>query len=392
VSAAKAARGASGPGSPRHKRVVVKVGTSTITDSRGHIDEAALVRIVGQMAGLAREGHEMVLVTSGAIAAGLEPLGLEARPTRIAELQATASVGQGLLMHRYTELFAKDGIVTGQVLLTQGDITHRAQFLHAQAALKALLALGAVPVVNENDTTAVEEIRYGDNDLLAALVAMLVKADLLVLLTDIEGLCAVDPRTHAQAKLIERVERITPEIERMAGGAGTHHGSGGMVTKLAAAQIATSSGIPMVIACGGRDGVLTDAAGGRAVGTYFAPSPKALSARKLWIAFARQVRGSVVVDDGARDAICSRGTSLLPAGVVKVKGRFSVGDAVDIVDGAGELVARGLTNFSAHELDQVKGLRSAEVARRLPEHEYDEVVHRDCLVVFEQDETGAVDG
>lgn len=379
-------------GGLKNKRIVVKVGTSTITDSRGHIDRAAIARIVSQMADLERAGHEMVLVTSGAIAAGLDPLGLETRPTRMADLQATASVGQGLLMHRYTELFAKDGIVTGQVLLTQGDITHRAQFLHAQAALKALLGLGAVPIVNENDTTAVEEIRYGDNDLLAALVAMLVKADLLVLLSDIEGLCAVDPRTHEQAALVERVERITPEIERMAGGAGTHRGSGGMATKVAAAQIATSSGIPMVIACGAREGALMDAAKGRPVGTYFAPSRRAVSARKLWIAFARQVRGSVVVDDGARDAICSRGTSLLPAGVTRVKGRFSVGDAVDIMDLAGTVVARGLVNFSAHELDQVKGLRSDEVARRLPEHGYDEVVHRDCLVVFERDETGVVHG
>lgn len=368
------------------RRAVVKLGTSTITDERGRLEEERMGALVQQMADLRRSGCEIVLVTSGAIAAGLDALGFERRPRSIPELQATASVGQGRLMQRYAELFARHDVVVGQVLLTQFDITHRAQYLHASNAFKALLGHGVVPVVNENDTTAVEEIRFGDNDTLAALVAILVKADLLILLSDIPGLYEADPRRGGEERLVTRVDRITADVERMAGGSGSHHGSGGMVTKIAAARIATSARIGMVIADGRRPGVISDAVAGEDVGTYFAPAKRTLPARKLWIAFARQVRGSVVVDDGARDAICCRGTSLLPAGVVGVRGRFSVGDAVDIVDREGAVVGRGLTNFTADELETVKGLRSEQVAERLPDNQSDEVVHRDCLVIFETDD------
>lgn len=370
-------------------RLVVKLGTSTITDPGGRIDDARMADLVSQMARLAKSGSELVVVTSGAIAAGLEPLGFDKRPRSMPDLQAIASVGQGLLVNRYARLFGEHGIVVGQVLLTQHDITHRAQYLHARDALKALLKHGVVPVVNENDTTAVDEIRFGDNDTLAALVAILVKADLLILLTDIPGLLAADPKKGGSPELVKRVARITPDIERMAGGAGTHHGSGGMVTKVSAARIATSARVPMVIADGRRPDVILDAAKGKEVGTYFEPARKAIPARKLWIGFGRQVRGSIVVDDGARDAICSRGRSLLPAGVIEVRGRFAVGDAIDIRDRAGSLLGRGLSNFSARELDQVRGLRSERVAELLPDNQSAEVIHRDCLVIFDEKGTGS---
>lgn len=370
------------------RRVVVKVGSSTITDERGRIDAAALDALVAQIAAVRQAGHQVVLVSSGAIAAGLDALAFDGRPSSVPELQATASVGQGLLMQRYAELFSRRALVAGQVLLTQDDITQRAQYLNARNALKALLDHGVVPVINENDATAVEEIRLGDNDTLAALVAILVKADLLVMLTDTEGLYAADPRHHEASRLIDRVETITPEIERAAGGAGTARGSGGMQTKIAAAHIATSARCAVVIAHGGRPDVLVDAVADIPVGTYFAAQARPLSARKLWIAFARQVRGSIVVDDGACDAICLRGRSLLAAGVVGVHGRFAAGDAVTIAGMSGTVLGRGLTNFSAHELEEVKGLRTDQVERRLPDRESYEVVHRDSLVILGQPQTG----
>ncbi len=363
-------------------RIVVKVGSSTLTGEDGKPDRAYLASLVQQIAALRESGDEVVLVSSGAIAAGLEALGLQVRPDDIPTLQAVASVGQVRIIGTYSELFAKRKLPVGQVLLTRQDTAHRQQYVNACHTFERLLASGVLPVVNENDTTAVDEIRFGDNDTLAALVAIMVKADLVVLLTDIEGVYSSDPRTSGEACLLERVEEVTPDVEAAAGGPGSSIGSGGMSTKIEAAKMLMKAGIPTVVCDGRRQGVLADAAAGKPVGTLFAGGESGLRGRKLWIAFAKRPAGSVTIDDGAREALCSRGKSLLPAGVVKVSGTFGVGDAVTIRDSAGEVVARGLTGLSSEDLELVKGLKSAEIARTHPELAGTEVVHRDCLVVM----------
>lgn len=342
-----------------------------------------MAAIVDDIAVQVKKGKQVLLVTSGAIAAGVESLGLEKRPTSIPKLQAAASVGQGLLVHRYSELFAVHHIPVGQVLLTQFDTTHRQQYLNARNTLTKLLQYGAVPVINENDTTAVDEIKWGDNDTLAALVGLLAKADLLVLLSDIGGLHTGDPRVSKEAKLLDKIDKITDEIEALAGGIGSKFGSGGMVTKIQAAKIVTCAGIGMVIADGRERGAIGKIVAGKSVGTYFAPAEKCVSDKKLWIAYGRIPQGTVVVDDGARKALCFGGRSLLPAGVVRVRGRFSVGDAVEVADTSGEVFARGLTNFASGELEKIRGKRTDEIARAFPGQENEEVVHRDCLVILQ---------
>ncbi|HZD60862.1 MAG TPA: glutamate 5-kinase [Anaerolineae bacterium] len=364
------------------RRIVVKLGTSTITESTGGIDRPQLRNIVDQIAQLHSRGHQVVIVSSGAIAAGVEGLRLKSRPTTIPELQAAASVGQGLLLHEYTTLFNEHGLKVGQVLLTQYDVTHRQQYLNSRNALKTLLRLGIVPIINENDTTAIDEIKFGDNDTLAALVSNLIKADLLILLSDIEGLYTGNPRRAHGATLIEVVEDITSDIELLAGGAGTDFGSGGMVTKVQAARISVFAGIGMIIANGRRENVLVDIADAKKTGTFFAPRKKKLSAHKLWIAFGKVSTGSIVVDDGAVGALISSGKSLLPAGVIGSEGEFQEGDAVDIKDLHGNTFAKGITNYSFDEVDQIKGLKSSEVLSKFTDSVNEEVIHRDCLVIL----------
>jgi glutamate 5-kinase len=291
-------------------------------------------------------------------------------------------VGQARLIGIYSELFAKRGLAVGQVLLTRQDTHHRQQYVNACHTFDRLLASGAVPIVNENDTTAVDEIRFGDNDTLAALVGIMVKADLVVLLTDIEGVYSADPRESEEACLLERVDEVMPDVEAAAGGPGSKMGSGGMATKIEAAKTLMKAGIPTVVCDGRRPHVLEDVAEGKPVGTLFAGGESGLRGRKLWIAFAKRPAGSVTIDDGAREALCLRGKSLLPAGVVAVSGSFRSGDAVTIRDSAGEVVARGLVGLSSEELERVKGMKSAEIARVSPELAGTEVVHRDCLVVM----------
>jgi len=338
--------------------------------------------IVDQIASLVKQGKQALLVTSGAIAAGVEALGLEKRPSSIPKLQAAASVGQGLLVHRYSDLFARHRVPVGQVLLTQFDTTHRQQYLNARNTLTKLIEYGAVPVINENDTTAVDEIKFGDNDTLAAMVSLLAKADLLILLSDICGLYSDDPRECSEAKLLEQIDEVTEKVEALAGGVGSAFASGGMTTKIQAAKIVTSAGIGMVIADGREVNVVGRIAAGERVGTYFAPGSKSATDKKLWIAYGRIPQGTVVVDDGARKALCFQGRSLLPAGVLEVRGRFSVGDAVDVADPSGRIFARGLTNFASGELEKVKGLRTDDVATKLPGLQNEEVVHRDCLAIL----------
>jgi glutamate 5-kinase len=366
----------------RGKRIVVKVGTSTLTARDGRIDLEWLRELAGQVAALRADGAQVVVVSSGAIAAGVEAMGMPTRPKDLTGLQATAAIGQVRLIADYASVLGERDATVAQVLLTRHDTGHRQAYLFACRTLERLLDMGIVPIVNENDTTAVEEIRFGDNDTLAALVGVMIEADLVVLLTDIEGLYDADPRLVEDAALLEHVDELTDEMMAAAGGAGTDGGSGGMITKLEAAKILMKAGVPMVVCDGRREGVLVDAYRGLPVGTYFAGGVGEVEARKLWIAFARHPKGSVVVDGGARDALCLRGKSLLPAGVVRVEGTFAAGDPIAVVDANGVQVARGLADVSSADLDRIKGLKSAEIGNLAPELAGREVVHRDRLVIL----------
>ena len=365
------------------KRIVVKVGSSTLTGGgEGGLDRDYVQSLVDQIARIKSAGHEPVLVSSGAIAAGVSRLGLERRPTDMPSLQAAASVGQVALIEMYAALFASHGIAVGQVLLTRHDTGHRESFLHARDTFERLIGLGAVPIVNENDTVAVDEIRFGDNDTLAALVATMVNADLVVLLSDIEGLYDADPRLVETATLLDSVDEVTDELLDAAGEAGSEHGSGGMATKLEAARVLMRAGIPMVVCDGARGNVICDAVDGRQAGTVFEPGAGSLGARKSWIALGRRASGVVVIDEGATGALRHRKTSLLPAGVVAVEGTFVVGDAIVLMDEGRRVVGRGLAGLSSADIDLVKGLNSGEIAERYPGIAGTEVVHRDHLVVL----------
>jgi len=357
---------------------VVKVGTSSITSERGELDDAALAKLCGEVASARERGHQVVLVCSGAIAAGMPALGLDRRPTDLGTLQAIAAVGQPRLMERLGAVLAPHGLLAGQVLLTPHDFGVRSQYLHARETLRRLLDLGVVPVVNENDTVADDEIRYGDNDRLAALVSHLLGADVLVLLTDTPGLFTADPRLDDGASLIAEIVEVDAALEAVAGRSGTERGSGGMASKLAAAKIAAWSGVRAVIAGAGGDDVVVGAIEGAVVGTVVQPRAERLASRKLWIAFARAAVGRIVVDDGARRALCADHRSLLAAGVLEADGEFEVDDAVEIVDLGGVVFAKGITRYSSVQLAQVVGRRTAD----LPEGLSHEVVHRDDLVVL----------
>lgn len=356
------------------RRVVVKVGTTTLTRSNGKLDPTRVDRLVSELCTLLEAGREIVCVTSGAIAAGLAPLGLGRKPKDMPTLQAAAAVGQSHLMDAYATAFESRGHVCGQVLVTRSDFVHRQQYVNALNTFRRLLALGAVPVVNENDTVAIDEIRFGENDLLAALVANLVRADALVLLSDVDGL-----HSGRGGPLLDEVEAITAEVLRLAGGTSSGLGSGGMRSKLDAARIATASGIPVVIARF-RRGALTRILGGKPIGTLFHASTSKLTSRKAWIAYATEPRGRVHVDAGAARAVTVGNRSLLAAGVRRVEGTFVPGDAVDIVDEEGTSVARGLVGFSSEELDRIAGMDSKRISELLGGAR--EVVHRDELVVL----------
>ena len=360
--------------------VVVKYGTSSITDDDGRIDQDAVAKAAGEVAVVRNDGHQVVVVSSGAISAGLPALGLGgSRPADLPTLQAIAAVGQHRLMRTWDQHLSAHGLVAGQVLLAPLDFVHRQQYLHARQTLTRLLELGVIPVVNENDAVADDEIRFGDNDRLAALVAHLVGAHTLVLLTDTAGVFTADPRLDGQASLIEEIVSIDAELESSAGGAGSERGSGGMASKLAAAKIASWSGVRAVIAAASRPGVLADAVAGRAgIGTVVRPHERRLSARKLWIAFAVGASGTVIVDDGARAALIEGGRSLLPAGVVGVQGSFDPDDAVEIASADGRVFAKGLVRHGAATVSAWAGRRTVD----LPAEMQHEVVHRDDLVVL----------
>ncbi len=368
----------------RISRLVVKVGSGLVTAGDGGLDPLRIDALAGELAEVMRQGKEVVLVSSGAIVAGMARLGLRERPRSIPETQAAAAVGQSALMQHYDAAFGRHGRIVAQVLLTQADISARARYLNARNTLMTLLGHGVLPVVNENDTVAVEEIKFGDNDNLSALVAQLIDADLLVLLTDVDGLYTGDPLRDPHARRLERVEAITPEIERLAWSDAGRIAVGGMVTKLQAAQKASASGVPMVIASGREPGTLGRVLRGEPVGTFFPPRGDRLAARKRWIAFAVPPQGRLLVDAGARQALTERGKSLLPSGVVEIEGEFEAGEVVALcaAGGDGKEFARGLVNFDARELRKIGRARTQEIEGLLGYKSFDEVIHRDNLVVL----------
>lgn len=357
------------------QRLVVKIGASVLTDASGKPDLHRLTRLVDQLAGCLAQGREVIVVSSGAIACGMSLLGLARRPREVAQLQACAAVGQSELMRHYSHAFSAHGLPVAQVLLTQDDLADRSRCRNAKQTLRALLARRVVPVINENDAVAVEEIAFGDNDRLAALVACLLEAQLLVILSDVDGVLE-------HGRLIERIEDLNHTPHALALGASRETTTGGMASKLAAARIVRHRGIPLVIANGTTPDILPKILDGKPVGTLIVPPQRTLKLHKVWIAFsARRPAGTVVVDDGAAEALLRRGKSLLASGVKAVRGQFHAGESIAIVDEAERDVGRGISNFSSSDLARIRGLKSQQVAEALGRRAADEVVHRDNLVL-----------
>jgi glutamate 5-kinase len=358
---------------------VIKLGSSIVADERGEVRRDVLDQVCAQAAALRKAGRAVVLVTSGAIARGMRLMELPVRPSAMDELQAASAVGQGKLYRAYDELLAAHGVSSAQVLLTFFDMSARSHYLNARQTLSKLLDWGVVPVINENDTTTTDEISFGDNDFLAAQVAILLGAQQLLLLTDIDGLYTADPRRDPAARLIPEVKSFE-ELEQLDIGVSTSPlGSGGMRSKVVAAEMATAAGIPAAILNGTRPDALARALAGEPEGTHFLPQRQRVSSFKLWLKYAKPSHGRVVVDQGAERALRERGTSLLPVGVVEVHGDFEAGDAVDVAAN-GRPIGKGIVNYSAEELRQIKGLKTAEVRERLPRAS-EEAVHRDYFVL-----------
>ena len=362
------------------RRVVIKIGSSSLTGTAGAaLDPHSVTKIVDLAASLRKRGAEVVIVSSGAIAAGLAPLSLKVRPKDLATQQAAASVGQGLLIARYNENFSHHNIISSQVLLTTEDVVRRSHYQNAQQALNKLLSLGVVPIINENDTVGTQEIRFGDNDRLAALVALLIHADLLVLVSDIDALYDAPPQ-QVGAQAIHHVSQMSDIDSVVVGGAGSAGvGSGGMVTKIEAARISTGAGIPMLLTSLAQSGHALD---GENVGTYFEAQQSKANSRLLWLAHASTPRGRLVLDDGAVSAILERGVSLLPAGVTAVEGEFISGDTVELASQSGKVIARGLVAFDSEEIPQMLGRSTKELAASLGAEYERELVHRDDLVLL----------
>ncbi len=363
------------------RRVVIKVGSSVLSSPEG-IQQASVTRLVQDLATLRKTGKEVILVTSGAISSGMSRLGMKTRPKTIPGKQAAAAVGQIALMTLYERNFSQHDVRVAQILLTHDDLANRRRYLNAKHTMLTLLGAKILPIVNENDTVAVEEIQFGDNDNLSALVSVLVEADLLVILSDVAGLYDKDPRVHSEARLVSLVEKLDSTMFAQAGGAGTL-GRGGMLSKLQAAQKAAFSGIPTIIADGRQRDTLTAVFDlTRDTGTLFLPESDRLTSRKHWIAYTLKPAGELIVDAGASTAICERGRSLLPPGVRAVRGTFSEGECVTCFDDKGHAFARGLVNYSSDALEQIKGTRTSQIERILGYKVSDEVIHRDDLALL----------
>ncbi|KPK33903.1 MAG: gamma-glutamyl kinase [Betaproteobacteria bacterium SG8_40] len=364
------------------RRVVVKIGSSLITNGGQGLDHRALAHWAEQIADLRKRGYEVALVSSGAIAEGMQRLGWKKRPHAVYELQAAAAVGQMGLVQAYESCFREFGLHTAQILLTHDDLSDRTRYLNARSTVRTLIRLGAIPIINENDTVATDEIRFGDNDTLAALVTNLIEAHVLVILTDQAGLYTRDPRRDNQAELISNADAGDPALEKMAGGVGTHLGSGGMITKVLAAKRAARSGAHTIIVSGQEPDILRRLAAGESAGTLLRARTMTLAARKQWLADHLQVRGRIRLDDGAIKALISDHKSLLPIGVVEVSGSFERGEVVSCMDQAGNEIARGLINYNASETARILRTPSAQIEAKLGYVDEPELIHRDNLVLL----------
>ncbi|WP_418947743.1 glutamate 5-kinase [Phascolarctobacterium succinatutens] len=365
------------------KRIVIKVGTSTITYANGKRNFSQIDRLAREISDLQNQGKEMILVTSGAVAVGVDRMGLPGKPKTIPGKQAAAAVGQGVLMHTYEKFFADYGQIVAQVLITKTEAIDRHRYTNTRNTFMELMRQRVIPIVNENDVVALDELKIGDNDNMSALVAGIVDADLVIILSDVDGLYTDNPQTHPDAVIVPEVAEITPEIEASAGGVGSARGTGGMATKIQAAKAATSSGIHLVIASGTEKNAITRVLQGEELGTLFVSRENRLQFRKRWLAFGAKIAGSIVVDDGCAKAIRKAGgCSILPAGVFAVQGEFLTGSTVSVIDKDAHELARGLVHYSSAELEQIKGWNSGEIANILGHKNFDEVIHRDDLVIL----------
>ncbi|MGE1063186.1 glutamate 5-kinase [Megasphaera paucivorans] len=367
-----------------HKnRIIIKIGSSTLTHASGKLNYHRIEKLVMEIADLQNQGKQMILVTSAAVSAGMAPLGLSERPQNIREKQALAAVGQGVLMNIYEKMFRDYGQTVGQILLTRMDSYNRKNFMNLRNTLLTLLDMGVIPVINENDAVAIDELKIGDNDTLSAIVASIVDADLLVILSDVDGLYTANPLTHAEASVISQVDEINKHIYDIAGGAGTSRGTGGMYTKIQAAAIAAASGVDMVIASGSEADIIRRVCDGEVTGTLFKAKDTNLHTKKRWLVSGLRIHGSIIVDKGCRDAIVEHGSSVLPVGVVDVIGDFGEGDIIE-VSYDGLVVAKGIVNYDSGDVQRIKGVRTTKLSDILG-HDgcYEEVIHRDNLVVMQ---------
>lgn len=365
------------------RRIVVKVGSSTLTQENGKLDLPRMDNLVQELAALVSGGHELILVSSGAVAAGMARMGLNERPDPIEAKQALAAIGQGILMDIYEKLFARHELIIAQILLTKENSLRHKHYTNCRNVLQELLRMGVIPVINENDAVAADELKIGDNDNLSAVVAALVDADALIILSDIEGLYTANPQTDKEAVLIKTVSKITRTIEDRAGGAGSGVGTGGMRTKIQAARVAVNAGVTMVIASGAKEGILRDILNGEERGTVFLARKSHLQVRKSWLAFGKQLAGDIIIDDGCARAVLKEGSSILPAGVIRTAGNFQAGNTVRVISEAGREIARGIVNYDSASLTQISGLHTVDIADVLPGSKYqEEVIHRDNMVLM----------
>lgn len=363
------------------KRIVVKIGTSTLTHDTGKMNFFRIEKLVRELSDLVNQGKEIILVTSAAVSAGMDRLGMKERPKTIPEKQAVAAIGQGILMHTYEKLFGEYGQIVAQVLLTREDSVKRTRYANSRNTLLTLLNMGVIPIVNENDAVAIDELKIGDNDTLSAMVASIVDADILVILSDVEGVFTDNPQKNPNARLLSEISDITPDMEALSGETGSLRGTGGMYTKIQAGKIAVNSGVTMLIASGSRDGVLRDILSGINIGTIFISKENRLQIRKRWLAFGARIHGSVIVDAGCEQALAA-GSSLLAAGIKQVEGEFEQGKTIRILALSGREIARGLANYSAEETRRIMGLHTNEIAEVLGHKPYDEVIHRDNMTLL----------
>ncbi|TFG91431.1 MAG: glutamate 5-kinase [Syntrophobacterales bacterium] len=362
------------------KRILVKIGSGVLTGHDG-LDLDIIEQLVDEISEYSKRGFHFVIVSSGAIASGTNRMGFKEKLKSLPQKQAAAAVGQGRLMRVYSQAFGRHGLVTAQILLTMSDLTDRRRFLNVRNTLSTLMEWGVIPIINENDTVSVEEIKFGDNDNLSAMMANITDANLLINLTNTEGLYDRDPRGSQASRLIPLVREITAQIEAAASSEADTVGMGGMRSKVIAAKKVTAFGIPYIIAHGKKAGIVGEVLSGQETGTLFLPGAQHLKSKKYWIAFTLRSRGKICIDEGAQDAIMNQGKSLLPSGIVRVEGNFGVGDPVTCVDANGAVIAKGLVNYSSSDIDKIRGLKTSRIEQVLGEKPYDEIIHRDNMAV-----------